>query len=42
MRAVTVTNIRTGNRHFSRWATSSIAAATSVVPAGLMLGTAPA
>ncbi|MGW4122118.1 hypothetical protein [Nocardia sp. NPDC004711] len=41
-RALTVTNIRTGNRHFSRWATGSIAAATSVVLVGLVLGTAPA
>ncbi|MEC3956795.1 hypothetical protein VMT65_27420 [Nocardia sp. CDC153] len=40
-RALMVTNIRTGQRHFSRWAVASVLAVTSVILSGLVLGTAP-
>lgn len=38
-RASTVTNIRTGSRHISRWALSSITAATCVVLVALLIAT---
>ncbi|MEV6065029.1 hypothetical protein AB0L82_00615 [Nocardia sp. NPDC052001] len=38
-RASTVTNIRTGSRHISRWAMSSMTAATCLVLMALLIGT---
>ncbi|WP_067569811.1 hypothetical protein [Nocardia acidivorans] len=40
-RASTVTNIRTGSRHISRWALSSMTAATCLVLVALLIGTTP-
>ncbi|MVU75752.1 hypothetical protein GPX89_00660 [Nocardia sp. ET3-3] len=39
-RALTVTNVRTGHRHFSRWAVASVTVMVSVILAGLAFSTA--